>query len=51
MNTIYNNRSYYIRPFSPARRRTLFWNKVSDLMVCAASLMGVISALFFLLTL
>lgn len=51
MYTIYDNRSHYVRPFSPARRRSLFWNRLADLLVCAASTMGVITALFFLLTL
>ena len=51
MNTIYNNRSYYVRPYSDTSRRSLFWNKAADFLVCAASTMGVITALFFLLTL
>ena len=51
MNTIYNNRSYFVRPYSHTSRRSLFWNKLADFILCAASTMGVIAALFFLLTL
>ena len=51
MNTIYNNRSYYVRPYTNTGRRSLFWNKAADFILCAASTMGVITALFFLLTL
>lgn len=50
MNTIYTSNSY-IRPVSVNTRRSLFWNKVADGVLCAACTMGVIVALFFLLTL
>lgn len=51
MNMTYTNRNYYVRRYTSAQRRSLFWNKVSDGILCAASTMGVIAALFFLLTL
>lgn len=50
MNTIYTTRTY-IRPMGVTSRRSLFWNKVADGILCAACTMGVIVALFFLLTL
>lgn len=50
MNTIYTTQSY-IRPVSANPRRSLFWNKMADGILCAACTMGVIVALFFLLTL
>ncbi len=51
MNMIYTNKYYGIRPFAGSSRRSVFWNKVADVLLCAASTMGVIAALFFLLTL
>lgn len=51
MNTIYTNNHYCIRNYSSSSRRSLFRNKAADLLVCAACTMGVIAALFFLLTL
>ena len=51
MNTIYCNRNYRVRSYTAGSRRSLFWNKVADLLICVASTMGVITALFFLLTL
>lgn len=51
MHTIYTNNDYCVRHFSGTGRRSLFWNKAADLLVCAACTMGVIAALFFLLTL
>ena len=39
MNMSYSNHDYRV------------WNKAADLLLCAASTMGVITALFFLLTL
>lgn len=51
MNTIYTNRYCCVHRFSGARRRSLFWNKAADFLLCAASTFGVITALFFLLTL
>lgn len=50
MNTIYTAHTY-IRPITTTSRRSLFWNKVADYLVCAACTMGVIVAMFFLLTL
>ena len=50
MNTIYTAHSY-IRPITATSRRSLFWNKAADCLVCAASTMGVVVAMFFLLTL
>ena len=50
MNTIYTTHSY-VRPVSVDTRRSLFWNKVADGILSAACTMGVIVALFFLLTL
>ena len=51
MNTIYTNRHYCSRRCTSTSRRSLFWNKAADLILCTASTMGVIAALFFLLTL
>ena len=51
MNMIYTNNDYCIRRFSGTSRRNLFWNKAADVLLCAASAMGIITALFFLLTL
>ena len=51
MNTIHTNRPYSVRRYNCTRRRSLFWNKAADLLLCAASTFGVITALFFLLTL
>ena len=51
MNTIYSNRRYYVRRYTGSGRRSLFWNKAADFLLCAASTFGVITALFFLLTL
>ena len=51
MNTIYSNRHYCVRRYTTASRRSLFWNKAADFLLCAASTFGVITALFFLLTL
>ena len=51
MNTIYCNRYHYTRRHNTTSRHSLFWNKAADFLLCAASTMGVITALFFLLTL
>ncbi len=51
MNMTYTNHDYRVRRFTGTSRRSLFWNKAADLLLCAASTMGVITALFFLLTL
>lgn len=51
MNTIYTNRHYCVRRYSGTSRRSLFWNKAADFILCAASTFGIITALFFLLTL
>ena len=51
MNMIYTNNDYCVRRFSNTSRRSLFWNRMADGILCAASTMGVITALFFLLTL
>ncbi|MBP3659790.1 MAG: hypothetical protein J6I89_00205 [Oscillospiraceae bacterium] len=51
MNMIYTNNDYCIRRFSGTSRSKLFWNKAADVLLCAASAMGIITALFFLLTL
>lgn len=50
MNTIYTAQTY-IRPIAVHSRRSMFWNKVADGILCAACTMGVIVAMFFLLTL
>ena len=51
MNTIYNNRNYCVHRYSGSRRRSLFWNKAADILLSAASTFGVVTALFYLLTL
>ena len=51
MNMIYTHNDYCVRHFSGTGRRSLFWNKAADLLLCIASTMGVIVALFFILTL
>ena len=52
MQTIYTYTSPYCgRRFRVTGRRSLFWNKAADVLLCAASTMGVIVALFFILTL
>ncbi len=51
MNMSYSNHDYRVRRYTGTRRSSLFWNKAADLLLCAASTMGVITALFFLLTL
>ena len=51
MNTIYANRHYSVRRYTGTSRQRLFWNKAADFLLCAASTFGVITALFFLLTL
>ena len=51
MNMIYSNRHCCVRRFNGTSRRSLFWNKAADFLLCAASTFGVITALFFLLTL
>lgn len=51
MNMIYTNNDYCVRRFAGNDRRSLLLNKAADLLLCAASTMGVIAALFFLLTL
>ena len=50
MNTIYNNRHNCVRRYTGSRH-SLFWNKAADLLLCTVSTMGVIIAMFFLLTL
>ena len=45
MNMIYTNNDYCIRRFSGTSRRKLFWNKAADVLLCAASAMGIITAL------
>ena len=52
MQTIYTTTSPYCgRRFRVNGRRSLFWNKVADVLLCAACTMGVVAAMFFLLTL
>ena len=52
MQTIYTYTSPYCgRRFRVNGRRSLFWNKVADYLLCGASTLGMIVALFFLLTL
>ena len=41
MNMIYTNNDYCVRRFSNTRRRSLFWNRVADGILCAASTMGI----------
>ena len=49
MNTIYTTHAY-VRPVSSNPRRSLFWNKVADIVLCGACTMGLVVAMFFLLT-
>ena len=51
MHMTYTNNDYHVRRYTCSSRRSLFWNKAADLLLCAACTMGVITALFFLLTL
>ena len=51
MQTIYTNSPYCERSFRFTGRRSLFWNKVADVLLCGACTMGVIVSMFFLFTL
>ena len=46
-----SNRQIAAPRYPNAADRSLFWNRCADGLLCAASTMGVIAALFFLLTL
>ena len=51
MKTTYVTSTYFDRTYRFTGRRSLFWNKVADVLLCGASTMGIIAAMFFLLTL
>lgn len=51
MKTTYITSTYFDRTYPFTGRRSLFWNKVADVLLCGASTMGIIAAMFFLLTL
>lgn len=52
MQTIYTYTSPYCgRRFRVNGRRSLFWNKVADALLCAACTVGIFTAMFFILTL
>lgn len=51
MQTIYTTSRYTDRTFRFTGRRSLFWNKVADGLMCFACTFGVIVAMFFILTL
>ena len=51
MRTTYITSTYFDRTYRFTGRRSLFWNKVADVILCSASTMGIIAAMFFLLTL
>ena len=51
MQTIYTTSPICERHFRCTGRRSLFWNKVADVLLCTACTMGVIVSMFFLLTL
>ena len=51
MQTIYTTSHFTDRRFRFSGRRSLFWNKVADVLLCGACTMGVIVSMFFLLTL
>lgn len=51
MQTTYIKSTYFDRTYRCTSRRSLFWNKAADVLLCFASTMGVIVAMFFLLTL
>ena len=51
MRTTYIASTYFDRTYRFTGRRSLFWNKVADYLLCGASTLGMIVALFFLLTL
>ena len=51
MRTTYVNSTFFDRTYRCTGRRSLFWNKAADMLLCFACTMGVIVAMFFLLTL
>ena len=51
MQNIYTTSTFCERTFRFTGRRSLFWNKVADVLLCGACTMGVIVSMFFLLTL
>ena len=51
MQTTYTKSTYFDRTYRITGRRSLFWNKLADVLLCFASTIGVIAAMFFLLTL
>ena len=51
MRTTYITSTYFDRTYRFTGRRSLFWNKVADYLLCGVSTLGMIVALFFLLTL
>ena len=51
MQTIYTTSPYCERHYRFTGRRSLFWNKLADVLLCGACTMGIIVAGFFLLTL
>ena len=50
MNMTYTD-NYCIPRYTGSSRRCLFWNKVADGLICFACMVGVVTAMFFLLTL
>lgn len=48
MNMTYTNSYTFQR--SCSSRRALFWNRVADVVLSAACVVGIMAALFFLLT-
>lgn len=50
MNMIYTD-NYCVRNYSCMNRSARFWARIADGILCAAGTMGVIVAMFFLLTL
>ncbi len=51
MQTTYITSTFFDRTYRFTGRRSLFWNKVADVLLCGACTMGIIVAMFFLLTL
>ena len=50
MNMTYTD-NYCIPRYTGSNRHRLFWNKVADGLICFACTVGVVTAMFFLLTL
>ena len=46
-----SNRQTRAPRYPNAADRSLFWNRCADMLLCAASTMGLIVAFFFILTL